>query len=56
MQCKKHRTYKAIRMPQCDCLECWKQYAMTQKNNGIELEAQLKTAKRESQTPIVINK
>ena len=26
MQCKKHPTYKAIKTPSCDCLDCWHQY------------------------------
>lgn len=26
VKCKVHPKYKAIRRPQCDCLDCWKMF------------------------------
>lgn len=36
--CSKHKTYKAIHAPRTDCLDCWKQYAITLRDRTTRLE------------------
>lgn len=38
MSCKLHKKYKAIFPPRSDCIDCWKQYALKQKDLVWKLE------------------
>lgn len=38
MKCKKHKEYKGILKPRCDCEECWKIYKQQQLDNTTNVK------------------
>lgn len=36
--CKKHKSYKAIRPPRTDCLDCWLQFAERQPDYPLSMK------------------